>query len=190
MKKKLHLNKKVYIKDIKDSEYILEKLLFNNNELKEEVYNKCCDDNMFFQEEFGNLCLGNDWCKYIKLYDNYSSFYLRITNYSNFIENIDKDYLSNEELELYKKAIELKTKIDNLYYDDEDVYTDEFEKKCDKLLGLIEKDLHKYEDYICDDDLLEYFTDICMINNWYDDLYYYKNKFDYILFEDITKCYC
>lgn len=193
MRKKLNLNKKVYICDIQNNDDLLIKLLDNNSKLEEKVYEYYYEDTMFQQEEFGTCCLGEKHYNWIDFHDNYNSFYLRLKNWDKFIMNIDSDYLDTKELELYNYIMQKRDVLYNMcqYSDNYDRLEEHLENKCDELLELIENDLHDYENYNFED-IKDYFIDTCMINGWFNDLYFYKNRYDYTLYEDISysKSYC
>lgn len=178
--------KKVYLKDIKDNEELLKKIFNNNEKLKEDCYKDTYELSMDNQLEFGQLCMGKDYYNYIDIKDNYSSFFLVLKNSAKFIENINKDYLSVEELELYNKAQELLNKRNN--EEDTDKYY-EFDNDLDyvaeELLKMIEKDLHTYEN-IDDEQVQENFIFNLQNNMVYEDLYYYEEDDTYNLYEDIS----
>lgn len=180
------MKKKIYLKDIKDNEELLKEIFNNNEKLKEVCYQETYELSMEQQLEFGELCLGKDFHNYISMYDNYNSFYLRVKDSALFIENIDKDYLSTEEEELYNRAVELLEKRNN--EEDTDKYY-EFDNDLDavavELLELIEKDLHGYED-IDEEQVVENFIFQLQYNYVNEDLYYYDDDENYNLYEDIS----
>lgn len=180
-------DKKIYLKDIKDNRELLKTIFENNNKLQEKAGEIAYENNMEQQVEFGELCLGKNWNKYIDMYDNYSSFYLRVKNAEKMIENIDKNYLTTEEEELYNKAVKILEIRNNEeygtdFYWEQDMELDEVSAN---LLELIEKDLHDYEN-IEEEDVFETFIFDLQENYMYEDLYYYENDNTYNLYEDVS----
>jgi len=180
------MEKKVYLKDIKDNKELLKQVFNNNEKLKEECYKDAYETNMDLQLEFSQLCMGKNNYEYIDIRDNYSSFYLVLKNSEKFIENIDKNYLSTEEEQLYNKAKELLEKRNN--EEDTDKYY-EFDNELDyvaeQLLKMLEKDLHTYEK-IDEEQAQENFMFNLQNNMVYEDLYYYEEDDTYNLYEDIS----
>lgn len=183
------MEKKVYLKDIKDNEELLKEVFNSNEELENECYKYAYEINMEQQLEFGQLCLGDNYNDYISIMDNYSSFYLVLKDSVRFIENIDKDYLTIEEEKLYNKALKALERRNNadMYndrYDRFKKYDTELSKLAEELLDLIEEDLHAYEN-IDEETALENFIFNLQNNDMYEDLYYYEGE-GYNLYEDIS----
>lgn len=184
------MEKRVYLKDIKDNEELLKEIFNSNEELKTECYKDTYETNMEQQLEFGQLCLGDNYNDYISIMDNYSSFYLVLKDSVRFIENIDKDYLTPVEEKIYNKAVKTLEKRNNVdmyndRYDRFKKYDTELNKLAEELLDLIEEDLHAYED-IDEETAVENFIFNLQYNYMYEDLYYYEDDKNYNLYEDIS----
>lgn len=181
--------KKIFLKEIADYENkeLLKEIFEHNEELGNNLWNLTWDRNMEQQLEFGNLCLGENSHKYIDIRDHYSSFYLTLKNAEEFVNNIDKAYLTTEEDTLYNECIELLEKRNNEEYGN-DYYWEfdiELDNKAEELLKLIEKDLHAYEN-VETEDVFEEFLFQLIENENYGELYYYENDPTYNLYEDIS----
>ena len=180
--------KKIYLREIADykNRELFKKILENNSYLSDVLYSTTLENFMEQQLEHGNLCLGNNFHEYINMYDSYSSFFLRVKDSEKMIKNIDKDYLSSEEIELYNKAWDLLEIRNNEEYGTDYYFEleEEIDKVASELLDLIEKDLHAYENPT-DEDVLEEFMFQLIENETYSDLYYYENDNTYNLYEDV-----
>ena len=159
--------KKIYINnlDTEKRNYIIKlnkKLL---DQLQEDLYDVQMDQQLDCFE-----CMldkkGRDALEY---HDHYSSFYYTIKNWRNFIDGLDKDYLSTEALDVYDKII---NKIKEL--DEMDPYSDEYynldaelEEECKKILKDVEDLLHSYEDYPSEDDAIQYADEMERLNDYY-----------------------
>lgn len=160
--------KKIYIKDIINDKELLEQLLENNDTLGQVVFDRTYNMCMELQnEEFDNL-FGNNWQKYINFREHYSSFYLILKDYEQFLDNLDKDYLCKIGLDLYDEILK---------ETDEEIK----ESKSIALLKVCEEQLKEYEN-INNDNILEYFIE--HIED-YSNLYYIENE-DLTLYEDIS----
>ena len=173
---------KRYFKDMETDEKI--EIILNVDDLKYKVGDKYYEELMFRQEEEHELMFGKDSYKYIDIRDNYNSFYLVLKDWNKFLDNLDKDYLCNNGLDLYNQIMVLKNEYDNIdMVENEDRY-DELEElleeKCKELLDICEQQLHEYETYN-DDDLKDYLSFQLEENNMYEDLY--------IIDDDKTKVY-
>lgn len=184
---------KKYFKELNDKEK--EKILEKNNKLFEELSNYIYEDKMYCQSEEIEDLFGKDWHRYIAYYDNYSSFYLSIKNWEMFINNLDRDYLTTEGIELYDYIMSKKNILDNMEWGTSNYYNleEHLENKSQELLDICESMLHDYENYPDFEECYNYLIDgiydnnveYCYIN--VDD----KGNTDYILYEDIsyTKSY-
>lgn len=184
---------KKYFKELNDKEK--EKILEKNNKLFEELSNYIYEDKMYCQEEDAENMFGKNWYKYIDYYDNYSSFYLSLKNWEMFINNLDRDYLTTEGIELYDYIMNKKNILDNMEWGTDNYYNleEHLENKSQELLDICESMLHEYENY---PDLEECYN--YLLYSTYDDtlencyiIIDNKGSTGYILYEDIayTKSY-
>ena len=179
---------KKFIKDMDQKE--IEKCLQVNNEFYNLVYNDLYENDMDCQYEEGKLLFGENCHKYIEIHNHYSSFFLTLINWYEFIENLDKDYLCQNGIDLYNEIIKLKKEYENISCETEEEENryneleEELENKCKDLLEICEDQLHEYEkgDYSMED-MIDY-----VMNSWgYEDFYILGE--DYILYQDHTTCY-
>lgn len=172
---------KKYFKDL-DTQTKID-IIMNNEKLKEKIWYDCYEDNMEMQLEEGNLMLG-ERDNGIDIRDNYSSFYLVLTDWEKFLNNLDSDYLCQNGLDLYDAIMKLKNEYDNFdIVENEDRYyelQEELHNKCEELLKICERQLHQYED-ISEDDLKSY-LEFNLEEN-----YLFENY--YILEDDTSKVY-
>lgn len=184
---------KKYFKELNDKEK--EKILEKNNKLFNELSNYIYEDNMYCQSEEIEYLFGKDWHRYIAYYDNYSSFYLSLKNWEKFIDNLDRDYLTTEGIELYDYIINKKSILDNMEWGTDNYYNleEHLENKSQELLDICENMLHDYENYPDFEECYNY-----LLGTTYDDILENcyiiiddKGSTDYILYEDIayTKSY-
>lgn len=181
-------NKKIYLRDIKDNDELLKVIFENNERLRDVCGRELYERNMEAQLDYGCLCMGNNYNNYIEIKDYYSSFYLRLRDAEQFINNIDVNYLTTEEVNIYKKAIRSLEKRNNadFYSEKYNEYENDLEFYAKDLLELIEKDLHKYED-ISEEDIFTYgFVEELREFDGWDNLYYYSDDVNFRLYEDIT----
>ena len=184
---------KKYFKELNDKEK--EKILEKNNKLFNELSNYIYEDKMYWQEEDSENMLGKNWHKYIAYYDNYSSFYLRLKDWEMFINNLDRDYLTIEGIELYDYIMNKKNILDNMEWGTDNYYNleEHLENKSQELLDICESMLHEYENYPDFEECYNYLLDT-IYDNTLEDCYIIiddKESTDYILYEDIayTKSY-
>lgn len=163
---------------------VLEKneLLFN--ELSQYLY----EDKMYWQEEDADNMFGKNWNRYINFKDNYNSFYLRIIDWEEFINNLDKDYLTQEGIDLYNYIQDKKEILNNMELYSENYYNleEHLEEKSQELLDICEYMLHEYEKYPDFDECYNYIVDNLDL---YEDCYINvdkKGNTDYILYQDIA----
>lgn len=159
--------KKLYLSEMDDEKLLY--LLKLNSKLEQRFAEYLIEDLMFQQEEETKLTLGDNFYKYIEVRNHYDSWFFILKDYRKFLTNIDKDYLTTEEEELYNKLIDKLDTLDQLdcyskNYDDLDNWLEENSKK---LLELIEKDLHEYEDYPSIEDILQYNKEMEQLNDYY-----------------------
>lgn len=160
--------KKLFLTDINTEKR--NELIKKNQKLENKLLEDLYEYNMFNQEEEGRELLGKDQYKYIDIKDHYSSFYLVLKDWSKFIDNINIDYLYNDDaIELYNNIIK---KRDTLY--NMDSYSDEFydmdaeiEDDCKKLLKYCEDQLLEYEKNINIDDAIQYADEMDQLNDYY-----------------------
>lgn len=184
--------KKYFIKDLKEEEKL--KILENNEKLQNEIYNILYEDNMNYQLELGEILLNHNQNKNnYNICDHYTSFYLKIINGVNFMENINfteiKDYFCEEDTKKIE-TIEKEYKKTLYYYNKCNYSTDNFYKHEEKieelakeLLAIIENELHKLEE-VTNEDIQQYFLED--INEIWQECYI-LNKKDFTLYEDIKQ---
>ena len=185
---------KKYFKEMSTEEKV--NIIMNNDKLRREMEEHYYTDLMEQQAENGELMLGKEHWRYIDVRDNYNSFYLVLKDWHKFIDNVDKDYLSQEGIDLYDEIMKMYDEWGNMvvYEDeDEDRYNqleEEIENKCKELLKICEEQLHQYETYT-DEDLKEDITFQLEENNVNEDLYIIDDDTSKV-YEDIsyTKTYC
>lgn len=179
---------KKYLKNMNKEE--LKKVFDTSEKIQNKEYEATMQMNMDYQEELGDIFFGKNWSDYIKMYDNYNSFYLRIINSASFFENLAEDvtdYLSQEDTtrfkEIYKKAKKCYTNINSRCIYGSDKYYENYEKfeeECQKLLKILEDELHTVEDVEYNQVLDTFYIDV-MDNNILDEFY--------IIDEDYTKVF-
>lgn len=150
------MNKIRMLKDLEMEE--LKKILFKNTKMVEEITSAVIQCKMEEQEEYGRLMLGNNFHKYIELRDNYNSFFLRLKDWNEFFNNLDREYLNVEGIEMYNK---IKKDIE-IYENEEDEdkryeQEEQIEKDCELLLKICENILHEFEEYPTDEEIIEHF---------------------------------
>ncbi len=135
----------------------LKTLYANNNDFQYAVYEDAYEDNMFWQNEWGNEMLGKDNRGY-RFHDDHQSFFFSLEDAERFVNDLPKscrDYLPNDKVELYDKAQRLLDKWQNMTYDEQDedegTYND-LEQTAKELLDAIEETLHQFEN-INDEDI-------------------------------------
>ena len=179
---------KKYLKNMNEEE--LKKVFDTSEKIQNKEYEATMQINMDYQEELGDIFFGKGWSNYIKMYDNYNSFYLRIIDSTSFFENLAEDvtdYLSQENAtrfkEIYKKAKKFYTNINSRCVYGSDKYYENYEKfeeECKKLLEILECELHTLENVEYGQALDTFYTDV-MYNNIFDEFY--------IIDEDYTKVF-
>lgn len=180
---------KRYFKDIDTNKKI--DIILNNNDLREQLEPRFYEDNMEQQEEETELLFGKDWCKWLDIRDNYTSFYLVLKDWYKFINNLDRDYLCTKGIDLYNKIIVLKKEYENTdMVEDEDKFNDleeKLEEYCKELLKICEEQLHEYENFNEDD--FKYYLEFHLEeNNLFDDCYIIDDDYTKV-YQDITKVY-
>ena len=160
---------KKYFKEMSTEEKV--NIIMNNDELRRKAEEHYYTDLMEQQAENGELMLGKEHWRYIDVRDNYSSFYLVLKDWNKFLDNLDKDYLSQKGIDLYNEIYKLYEE-----YNNTDMYSDRFneleeilEDKCKELLKICEEQLHQYETYT-DEDLKEDITFLLEENNFFGNL--------------------
>lgn len=161
--------KKLYLKDMETEKrnYLIKlnkKLMY---QLQDDLYRYEMDR----QLEEGENMFGKDSYKYIEMRDHYSSFYLVLKDWSKFIENLDSDYIANDDaIKLYNKIIKKRDKLYNM----DDPYSDKYygldakiEEDCKNLLKYCENQLHEYEKTPEEDDAIEYADEMEQLEGYY-----------------------
>lgn len=185
------MNKKIYIKELNEEE--LKKVFKNNKQIQQISFEKAYEDNMFWQEELGNIFFGKTFFEYLEIRDNYSSFYLKIKNPVKLFENLslsNKDYLQTEESQKYIKYYKQAKKYYN-YYNNCNYESDNFYKNFEllentliKIVAILEKELHLLEDVSEEDALTSFIYDVT--ENDFLESAYILNKQDFVLYEDVS----
>lgn len=159
--------KKMYLKDMDDEKLLY--LIKLNSKLEARLAEYLIENLMFQQEEETKYMLGNDFYNYIDVRDNYSSWFFILKDYRKFLTNIDKDYLSTVEEELYNKLIDKLDTLDtlDLYSENYDNLDNWLEKGSKELLDMIEKELHTYEEYPSIEDILQYNKEMEQLEDYY-----------------------
>ena len=159
--------KKIFINDLETEKR--DELIKKNKKL---LYLLCDDFKemmMYQQEDASYNTLGKDWHKYIEYHDHYNSFFLTLTDWRAFIDNIDCDYLSTDALKLYNEII--KNDIELLDKCEDDDARDEIEETIEQKARIILKDieelLHSYEDYPDEDEAIQYADEMEQLNEYY-----------------------
>lgn len=179
---------KKYLKNMNKEE--LKKVFDTSGKIQNKEYEATMQMNMDYQEELGDIFFGKKWSKYINMYDNYDSFFLKLKDSISFFENLDKgvtDYLSQENAtrfkEIYKRAKKFYTSMNSRCVYGSDKYYENYEKfeeECKKLLEILEDELHKLENVDYEQTFDTFCTDV-MDNNIFDEFY--------IIDEDYTKVF-
>lgn len=183
---------KKYFKEMSTDEKV--NIIMNNDKLRRKMEEHYYTDLMEQQAENGELMLGKEYWRYIDIRDNYSSFYLVLKDWNKFLDNLDKDYLCDNGLDLYNQIMVLKNEYDNIdIIENEDRFNELeeiLEDKCKELLKICEEQLHQYETYT-DEDLKEDITFQLEENNVNENLYIIDDDTSKV-YEDIsyTKTYC
>ena len=174
--------KKIYLKELKEEE--LREIIINNEEFLDMYKNRLYEDKIEMQWQDCKCILGTNYYNYIDVIDRYSSFYMRIRDYIEFIDNLDKDYLSADVFDSYELAIKTKEKLFmEVNEDKQEELECELEELCNTLLADIEKLLHSYKEYPSDNETYEFIVNNC----YYED--YYTDSEKKIIYEDIVKVY-
>lgn len=165
----------------------LKNLYETNDEFSNAVYSYAYDDAMVAQgDEYD--ALGADVFEW---HDHYSSFYLSTPKVyggkapEKVAGNLNADYMTPENAELYAKLCELNDKMENAEeWDEERPEYEEMTKLCDELADGITAQLRAYEEITDEqiDAVLDYITDnACYMSEWETD--------GAKVFEHITKIY-
>lgn len=159
--------KKIYINDMDEDKR--NELIKKNQKLMDILQDDLYQYNMERQLEEGEYMLGKEQSKYIEIRDNYSSFYLVLKNWTKFIENLDKDYLSTEGIELYNLIIKQQEELYNLDYYSENYneLEETIEENCKRLLKICEDLLHEWEQLPDEDDAIQYADEMEQLNDYY-----------------------
>ena len=182
---------KRYLKDMEIEKQV--DILFNNEDIRNVLAERYYEDLMLQQQEEGELILGEHWSKYIDFHDNYNSFFLTLKNRNEFLDNLDKNYLTQEGIDLYDETYKLYEEYNNMsMYDDADEEQEEryngldikLDDNCEKLLQICENCLHGYEDYT-DEDLKEFIYNEIKFNHYGEELYILGNDTSKV-YEDVS----
>lgn len=160
--------KKLFINELEEEKR--NEIIKKNQKLENRLLQDLYEYNMFLQEEEGREMFGKDSYKYIDIKDHYSSFYLVLKDWSKFIENLNVDYIYNDDaIKLYNEIIKDRDTLYNI-----DTCSDNFndldekiEEKTKKLLQYCEKQLHEYENIGNIDDAIEYADEMDQLNDYY-----------------------
>lgn len=184
---------KKYFNELNQEE--IRKVLEKNEKLFDELSQYLYEDKMYWQEEDADNMFGKNWNRYIDYNDNYSSFYLRVIDWEEFINNLNRDYLTQEGIDLYNYIQDKKEVLDNMEWGTDNYYNleEHLEKKSQELLDICESMLHEYENYPDFEECYNYLLDT-LYDDTLENCYIIidnKGSTDYILYEDIayTKSY-
>ena len=145
--------KKIYINNLNEKE--LEKIFNINKKLQDKIFESVCQNNIDYQNFLSTEFFGNNFFEYLKINDNYSSFFITIKNTIKFFENLNitnSDYLSEDDskeyIKLYKKAKKYYNYLDRCSFYSDNYYKNEnlLEETCEEILKILEKELHLLED--------------------------------------------
>lgn len=176
---------KKYFNELNQEE--IRKVLEKNETLFDELSRQLYEDKMYCQENEADYMFGEKWGKYIDYNNHYSSFYLSLKDWEEFIDNLDKDYIPQEGIDLYNYIQNKKAVLNNMELSTDNYYNleEHLEKKSQELLDICENMLHSYENYPNFEEVYDYILD---------NLYLYENCYinvdkkgntDYILYQDI-----
>ena len=147
-------------------------VLENNEKFRQVVYESCQQALNFMLDDLNSiLFVEPNRSKGYRYYDNYNSFYFRLTDAEEFVNGLNDrigDYFSESDRPVYEKMLKLADEYWNLEFDDlhgekgEKIYN-ELEESAKKVLGAIENMFHDYEEptddmidteleYICGED--------------------------------------
>lgn len=132
-----------------------------------------CDDfremMMYQQEDASYNTLGKDWHKYIEYHDHYDSFFLTLKDWRAFYNNIDVDYLDDENRNIFYNLKEKISQLDALdcFDDNYCILEEEIEENCKILLKDIEDFLHSYEEIPEDDEIIRYADEMEQLDDYY-----------------------
>ena len=175
-----------YFSDLETEDKL--EIVLNNDDIMKDVYEMFYNLRMDQQQEEGELMLGKEHYKYIELHNHYSSFFLTLINWKEFIENLDFQYLCQEGIDLYNEIIELKKEYENIdIVENEDRFNeleDILENKSKDLLEICERQLHDFEDYN-NDDITDFLKFEFENNGLYSDYYIIDNDKTKV-YEDIS----
>lgn len=159
--------KKIFINDLETEKR--DELIKRNKKLLYLLYDGFRDMLYNQQEEASYDIMGKDWHKYVKANDHYDSFFLTLTDWRAFYENIDADYLSDDARSMYDTIGKKIKELDKTHCYDEkyDILEDEIEDGCLFILNDIEEYLHAYEDLPDDDEVIRYADEMEQLDEYY-----------------------
>lgn len=161
---------KKYIKELNKDQLI--ELIGKNEKLYNKLAESFYETQMDMQSEDTENMFGKDYHRWIEYRDNYNSFYFIIKDWRKFIENLDTDYLDDENIKIanyIEKKIDV---LDSMEYGCENYWRlDEYlEKKAKEVLDFCEKSLHGYEEYPSIEDVVVDAIDNDLLENYYIEL--------------------
>lgn len=140
----------------------LKSLYEKNHDFQNAINERCYDTLNFWQEDtLQNIFTENGRERGFRYYDNYNSFYYRLTDAEAFVNGLNDgigDYFSESDRPVYEKMLKLADEYWNMTTDEqldekgEKLYA-ELEESAKKVLQAIEDMLHADEDIT--DDLVE-----------------------------------
>lgn len=159
--------KKIFINDLETEKR--NELIKKNKKLLYLLYDDFKDMLYFQQEEASYLSMGKNWHNYVEYHEHYTSFFLTIKNWRDFIDNVDGDYLSTDALKLYNEII--KNDIILLDKCEDDDKRDEIEETIEQKAKIILKDIEDYlktfDELPDDDDIIQYADEMEQLNEYY-----------------------
>jgi len=177
--------KKKYFKNMDVNEQL--DIIINNNTLMNNFEELFYSNLMEQQREETELMLGL-YTPGVDIRDHYSSFFLALSDWEKFFNNVNKDYLSEDGIILYNEISKLYEEYQNteLFDNRYNELYEIIENKCKELLSICEKQLHSYEHYSEEDvkEELRYHIEI----GDYEEMYILDND-KTVVYEDITKIY-
>lgn len=147
-------------------------VLENNKKFRQVVYDSCYQSLNFMTDDLNSiLFVEPNRSRGYRYYDNYDSFYFRLTDAEEFVNGLNNgigDYFSESERLVYEKMLKLANEYWNMTTDEqlddkgEKLYA-ELEESAKKVLEAIENMFHSYEEptddmidteleYICGED--------------------------------------
>lgn len=139
-----------------------EQVFQNNEKFREVVYDTCYQTLNFMTDDLNSILFVEPTrSRGYRYYDNYNSFYYRLTDAEEFVKGLKDgigDYFSESDRPEYEKMLKLAEKYwnleaDDLYGEKGDKIYEKLEESAKKVLQAIEDMFHGYEEPT--DDIIE-----------------------------------